>query len=209
MYENFSRIPKEEQQRIRNVCIEEFALHGYAGASTNTIVKNAQIPKGTLFFFFGNKKDLFLYVIDWAVASYVNKFQQSSGELPTDLFERLIFIGRQRMQFAIQEPLLYRLLFSAFINLPPEVQTEIQARFGGYSEAGVQLLTKDLDRSLFREGVEIEKVVAMITLLLEGLLSRSLAEFKRSSPEQSLAIVDQLSGAVQQYFEMIKRGVYR
>jgi TetR/AcrR family transcriptional regulator len=209
MYENFTRIPPDAQQRILNACIEEFAMHGYADASTNTIVKNAQIPKGTLFFFFGSKKDLFLYVIDWAVASYVRNFQLKTGELPADLFERLLSIGRQRMQFAIQEPLLYRLLFNAFINLPPEVEIEMQSRFGGYSAASLQLVTKDLDRSRFREGVEIEKVMGMITLLLEGILNRSLAEFRRSSPEQSLAIVDQLNGEVQQYFEMIKGGVYR
>lgn len=209
MYENFTRIPIEEQQRILNVCIEEFAQHGFANASTNAIVKKAHIPKGTLFFFFGSKKDLFLYVIDWAVAGYVSGFQQQAGELPSDLFERLLYIGRQRMQFAIQEPLLYQLLFSAFINLPPEIQTEMQSRFGGYAAASQQLVTQNLDRSRFREGVEIEKVVAMISLLMEGILSRALAEFRSSSSEQSLAIVDHLSKEVEQYFEMIKNGVYQ
>jgi AcrR family transcriptional regulator len=209
MYENFTRIPQEEQQRVLNACIEEFALHGYAEASTNAIVKNAGIPKGTLFFYFGSKKSLFLYVIDQAVASFVTTFQQQAGVLPADLFDRLLYIGRQRMQFAIQQPQLYRLLFGAFINLPPEIQAEMQVRFGGYAAASQLLLTQDLDRSRFREGVDIEKVMAMISLLLEGILSRSLAEFKRSSPEQSLTVVDQLNGEVQQYFEMIQRGVYR
>ena len=208
MVENFTRIPPDEQQRILNVCIEEFALHGYAGASTNTIVKNARIPKGTLFFYFGSKKDLFLYVIDRAVASYAGGFQQTAGALPADLFERLLYLGRQRMQFALQQPQLYRLLFGAFINLPPELQAEMQVRFGGYAAASQQLLTRDLDLSRFRTGVAIEPVVAMISLLLEGILSRSLAELRRSSPEQSLTIVDQLTGEVQQYFEMVKHGVY-
>jgi AcrR family transcriptional regulator len=209
MVENFTRIPPDEQQRILNVCIEEFALHGYAGASTNRIVKNARIPKGTLFFYFGSKKDLFLYVVDQAVASYTEGLQQTAGALPADLFERLLYLGRQRMQFAIQQPQLYRLLFGAFINLPPEVQAEMQARFAGYATASRQLLTRDLDLSRFRPGVAIEQVTAMISLLLEGILSRSLAELRRSSPEQSLAIIDQLTGEVQRYFEMIKNGVYK
>jgi AcrR family transcriptional regulator len=209
MYENFTRIPPGEQQRILNACIEEFALYGYDGASTNRIVKNAGIPKGTLFFFFGSKKDLFLYVVDWTVASYVRGFQQQAGELPSDLFERLLYIGRQRMQFAIQEPRLYRLLFNTFVHLPPEIQAEMQSRFGEYAEASRQLVEKDLDRSRFREGVEVDKVVGMITLLMEGILNRSLAEIQRSSPEGSLAIVERITAEVEQYFEMIRRGVYQ
>jgi len=209
MFENFTRIPEEEQRRILAACIEEFAQHGYAGASTNTIVKNAGIPKGTLFFYFGSKKGVYFYIIDRAIESYRKSFLQNAGELPAELFERLLYLGRERLRFAVREPVLYRLLFSAFVNLPPEIQAEMQSRYAGYQDAGLQLIYKDLDRSRFREGVDVERAVAMVYLLMEGIYNSSLAELKRLSPEQSLVFIEGLTGEVQQYFEMIKRGVYR
>ncbi len=109
MYENFERIPSAERDRILNACIDEFAQKGYEQASTNAIVKQAGIPKGTLFFFFGNKKDLYLYVIDHAIRKYAEMAQQNWGELPSDLFDRLLYLGRERMKFAVSQPQLYRL----------------------------------------------------------------------------------------------------
>ena len=66
MPDNFTRIPIEEQERILEACITEFAQNGFTQASTNAIIKRAGIPKGTLFYFFGSKKELYLYVIDQA-----------------------------------------------------------------------------------------------------------------------------------------------
>lgn len=64
LYENFERLPFEKRKRIIDVCIEEFGDKGYTNASTNTIVKNAGISKGTLFNYFDNKKIFFfLYLI--------------------------------------------------------------------------------------------------------------------------------------------------
>jgi hypothetical protein len=63
--------------------------------------------------------------------------------------------------------------------------------------------------SHFREDVKIEEDVAIISLLLEGILSRSILELENSSVENSLKIVEKLTAEVKQYFEMIKRGVYQ
>ncbi len=111
-YANFERITAEEQARILDACIEEFAQHGYALASTNAIVKRAGIPKGTLFYYFGSKKDLYLYVLDHAVTRFVEAFDRLAGELPTDLFERLLHRGRTRMRFVIEHPRVYRLFLT-------------------------------------------------------------------------------------------------
>ena len=209
MYENFTRISPNEQQRILDACLDEFARHGYAGASTNAIVKQAGIPKGTLFYYFGSKKDLYLYLVDRAIAQYVQHSEQHPAELPGDLFERLLFLGRERMRFALREPRLYRLLFNAFVNLPAEIQPEMQARFGEYAATGMQQLTQGLDHSPFRPGVEVEQVVAMVTLLMEGIYNRSLPELARLSAEESLVYIDRLTGEVALYFDLIRRGVYK
>ncbi len=122
MYENFEKIPLEEQQRLLQVCIAEFSTNGYQQASTNTIVKQAGIPKGTLFYFFGSKKDLYLYVLDYAIRQFARRYTEMAGDMPTDLFERLLHRGRIKFQFAAEEPELFQLFYNAFINTPQEIQ---------------------------------------------------------------------------------------
>jgi TetR/AcrR family transcriptional regulator len=209
MYENFERIPIEQQQRILQACLEEFALQGYEQASTNAIVGQAGIPKGTLFYFFGSKKHLYLYLIDYAVRRYVEQVNNSSQELPVDLFERLLARGRLRMQFAVHEPLLYRFFFNAFLHTPAEIQSEIAGRYVEYASTSRKLLFEGLDRSKFREDINIEQAIDLTNLVLEGFFSRYAGQISQGTPEQALAFVEQLSAQVQAYFDLLKRGLYR
>ena len=209
MYENFEKIPVEDQQRILSACIAEFAQNGYRQASTNTIVKQAGIPKGTLFYFFGNKKYLYLYVLDHAIRQFTARYTELSGEMPTDLFERLLHRGRIKFQFAAEEPVLFQLFYNAFINTPEEIQAALRDRAGEYATASAGLLTDGLDRSKFREDVDVEKAVALIQLTLDGLLNKYLGTLKQMNPAEGLALVEQISAECREYFKLIQQGIYK
>lgn len=49
----------------------------------------------------------------------------------------------------------------------------------------------------------------MIQLLNEGILTRYRERIKALGPEQSLHFIDELEKEFQEYFEMIKNGVYK
>lgn len=212
-YAHFERLPAAEQARILQACIEEFAHNGYALASTNAIVKRAGIPKGTLFYFFGSKKDLYLYVIDHSVAKFAAAFAQINASpgagQPSDLFERLLHRGATRMQFVMQEPLLYQVFYNAFINTPDEILAEMQTRFASYAQTSGGRLLDGLDTSKFREDIQPEKAVELVTLALEGLFNRYLPAFKRLPPAESLKLVEVITAEARLYFEMLKKGLYK
>ena len=209
MYENFERIPTEQKRLILAACLKEFAQNSYEQASTNAIVREAGIPKGTLFYFFGSKALLYLYLIDYAVGSYVKQVNSKVEELPSDLFERLMALGRLRMHFAVQEPLLYRFLFNAFLHTPEHIKAELAGRYREYALSSHQLLTQGLDTSKFKEDIEIEKAIDLTSLVLEGILNRYAQQLSQGTPEQALALVEGLTLDVQEYFELLKSGIYR
>jgi AcrR family transcriptional regulator len=206
---HFENLPVEEQQRILDACIDEFSRRPYRQASTNAIVKRAGIPKGTLFYFFGSKRGLFLYIFDQALKRYLDFHFSRAGNLPADLFERLFAISRIRMEFMLAEPRLYRLFFNALIEMPEEIRQEFQGRFTDYAIQSRKLLMEGMDRSHLREGVDIERAVEIIQLVSEGMLSRFSEKIKSMGPEQSLAFVEELETQFKGYFDMIKSGVYR
>jgi TetR/AcrR family transcriptional regulator len=209
MYDNFERIPKEQQRLILEACLEEFAQNGYEQASTNAIVRRAGIPKGTLFYFFGSKKQLYLYLIDYAVGRYVDQVKAKTEELPSDLFERLLALGRLRLRFAIQEPLLYQFFFNAFLHTPEELITEISVRYGEYATTSRRLLYEGLDSSKFRNDIDISQAIDLTSLVLEGIFSRYAQKLSQGTPEQALDFVEQLTSQVQGHFELLKTGIYR
>jgi TetR/AcrR family transcriptional regulator len=209
MYENFKRIPSAQQQRILEACLEEFARNGYEQASTNSIVQRAGIPKGTLFYFFGSKKHLYLYLIDYAVGLYVEQVNRNKEVLPADFFERLLARGRLRMQFALQKPLLYKFFFNAFLHTPQEIRAEMALRYGEYADSSRQLLYDGLDLSKFKDDIDVEKAIDLTNLVLEGIFSRYANQLSQGTPEHALAFVEKLTEQVREYFGLLKCGLYR
>jgi AcrR family transcriptional regulator len=209
MLNHFARLPMEEQQRILEACTEEFAEKGYERASTNAIVKRAGIPKGTLFYFFGSKKNLYLYVLDAAVARFVEFNDQFAEELPADLFERLMHRGRIRFEFAAQEPRLYRLFYNAFINTSDEIKAELPKRYAAYSAASLERAQAGLDRTKFKEGIDVDKAIRLVYVVLEGIFNQYANRFSQLQPEESLALVERITEECKGYFELLKTGIYK
>ena len=63
----FDNLDPERRESILSTAGEEFAAHGYAAASLNRIIDAAGISKGSLYYYFDDKADLFTTVIDEVV----------------------------------------------------------------------------------------------------------------------------------------------
>ncbi len=208
MIGQFEKLPPTEQQKIIKVCLEEFGDKGYARASTNTIVKNAGIPKGTLFYFFKNKKNLFLYLVDHAVNRYIEFVEAYTEDLPPDLFDRLLYMFEVRMRFAVHAPHLYRFFFRTLLKIPDELKADMQGRFKSYAAASKDQMSEGLDISRLRKGVSVDQAMELLSYFTEGLLARHTDNLAELDADQSLAYVKKLLEQGTIYFEMLKRGVY-
>ena len=69
MNEKFYDLKKEKQDRMMNAGLRIFAANGYRHASTDDIVKEAQISKGLLFHYFGSKAGYYGFLY-----SYLSRF---------------------------------------------------------------------------------------------------------------------------------------
>jgi len=58
----FTKLPAHQQQSIVQAALDEFAAHGFHDASLNRVIEAAGISKGSLYYYFDGKEDLFAYV---------------------------------------------------------------------------------------------------------------------------------------------------
>ena len=63
----FENLEPERQEAILSAAADEFAAHGYSGASLNRIIETADISKGSLYYYFDDKADLFASVVEAAM----------------------------------------------------------------------------------------------------------------------------------------------
>ena len=61
--QTFLNLPKEKREHIINIAVDEFAEYGLENASTNRIVSNSGISKGSFYQYFEDKNDLFMHLL--------------------------------------------------------------------------------------------------------------------------------------------------
>jgi AcrR family transcriptional regulator len=58
----FHKLPPDQQQAILRAALGEFASHGFNAASLNRIIDAAGISKGSMYYYFDGKEDLYGHV---------------------------------------------------------------------------------------------------------------------------------------------------
>jgi len=208
LYENFENLPEEKKKRIIDACMEEFACNGYDKASTNNIVKKAGISKGAIFHYFGNKKNLYLYILDYIISYMSKRLYDIIGTPSTDIFERIMNTGLAKIRLAYEEPLMYEALYMAFISTPEELKEEIQERYNKIYAENVPAFIENIDMSRFRKDISPAKALETIMLFIDALTNKYISIYRNKSANEVLMEMDKLVKEYREYFEILKRGLY-
>lgn len=207
-YAAFERLTEERKERIIRACMEVFAEKGYVSASTNDIVKRAGISKGILFHYFGSKKNLYLYILDKAIDTALKKIKADYIEVPADPFERIAKIGMLKLKLALQEPLLYKIIFSAFINTPDSIKEDAMEKYRKLYGIAMQMFYDGLDLSKIRTGIDPGKAIEVIMLFIEALQSKYFKEWENTPADRALKSMDKLMEETGVYMDILKKGIY-
>src|SRR5215472_11283783 len=65
-FARFEKMASEKREHLLEVAAREFALFGFADASINRILEQAQMSKGATYYYFEDKVDLFCTVVRYA-----------------------------------------------------------------------------------------------------------------------------------------------
>lgn len=103
----FFNLDPEKRQAVVEASVKEFAEHPYEQASLSRIVENCGIAKGSMYQYFEDKLDLYLYIVDLAYEQKRTYVLQAFS-LDADIFTVLDEYYRQSYLFAKDFPLLHQ-----------------------------------------------------------------------------------------------------
>ena len=105
--QTFLNLPEEKRKVIIDAAIEEFAEYGLENASTNRIVANSGIAKGSFYQYFVGKQDVFMYLLTVLEREKIEYFK---GKHPPsanmDTFQYFRWMIKAGMEFNTSHPLL-------------------------------------------------------------------------------------------------------
>lgn len=172
-----------KQRKIINAAMREFANKGYRKASTNEIVKDSGISKGLLFHYFRNKKELYLYLFDRAVEIANDELYAGIDFTETDVIKIWRNMALLKFNLMRKFPEIINFIMSAYFEEAEEVVIELQDRKKKFNPARVNELFKKIDASNFKEDLEVDKVLQVITWTMEGVIEQERNKAKEVSVE--------------------------
>ena len=116
----FLNLPEEKRQAFLKIALAEFADNDYNSASVSKIVERAGIAKGSLYQYFEDKQDLFLYLLEISNQEMMQAIRQSPPPDPdAGFFETLRWQMSITVRTAVQYPVQSRLARRAYTSPLP------------------------------------------------------------------------------------------
>jgi TetR/AcrR family transcriptional regulator len=207
IFSKFLKLKLEKQERIINAAMKEFAQKGFKTASTDMIVKEAAISKGALFHYFSNKKGLFLFLYDYAIDIVKNEILMKFNNDEKDIFVRRKQAILLKIEVLKKHPEIYDFLTVAYVEDSSEVKSDLVNRNKKLIASGKGMLNEGIDTSKFKESVDINKAVDIITWTIDGFINKE-TEIIKNFPLKELNY-DEMLKELDIYLEMLKKNFYK
>jgi AcrR family transcriptional regulator len=212
--QTFWNLPEEKRAALIALSLDEFAEHDYQSASVSRIVARAGIAKGSVYQYFADKQELFLFLVDIA-AERLLAFVSAAEPPASDGFFALL---RRQMSAttlaALAHPREARLLVRAYTgDLPFAEELARRADSAGHEHLGalVRRASERGELAVDADPALVEYIVRAVT----GGLGPFLVARLRLRPEQLAAgdIARLQAPDVEQIFDsvalLLERGIGR
>lgn len=167
-----SALGRKKLLQLLNIAVREFLQNGYTNTSTNRIIQDSKLSKGTLFNMFGSKKGLYLYLISRSTLMLISAFEQRQQTIPSDFLQRLRWLGEVYLDLFIQKPAAFRLLMTIDDPGNQEMAAEFAREHAGKEAKIRQLMFDDISQDTLNINPEqIRRITAMILTDVKRRLS--------------------------------------
>lgn len=174
MNDSFFRLPKEKQNAIMNAGFRVFSQHSYKNSPMSEIAAEADISKSLLFYYFKNKKELYIFLCKKAAEITQQEMIKQNTYEQSDFFD--IFLSGLKVKVGLMKryPDLSLFQLKAFYEKDESLRSELSKLIGEYSGYEKQAKQLKLDKEMFAEGLDLEMMYTDMYLASEGYLWEKL-----------------------------------
>lgn len=213
MNDKFKNLTEEKQNKILEAALNEFTEKGYDKASTDLIAQNSEIAKGSLFYYFKSKKNLYLYIVDYSLDFITEKLLNEMDKIDKgDFYERIMEVGWIKLRLLIEYPLHSKIVLDAFLNMPISLKENLDKLYIKNYTSSMGILQKYIldymDESLLKPDVKKEDAI-FVTMSLFESLSKRYNEIYKNRVEDLLDHKEEFLEDFKKYVDILKYGIYK
>ncbi|HEY5731869.1 MAG TPA: TetR/AcrR family transcriptional regulator [Anaerolineales bacterium] len=198
--QTFFNLPEEKRKTIINAAIDEFAQHGLENGSTNRIVANSGISKGSFYQYFEDKQDVFMYLLTVLESEKMEYFKSKHPpSMNMDTFQYFRWMIKEGMEFNTSNPRLTqaisRVLFGEGMYYGNTFVNNRRKTIAGLRT----MIEQAIERGEVDPSVDVELAVMVMEtwsntisnyVMNEGLKQKDIMKWMRSAKTQE--VIDKL-----------------
>ncbi|MDD3338181.1 MAG: TetR/AcrR family transcriptional regulator [Lachnospiraceae bacterium] len=170
MNDKFYELPPEKQQRILNAAMEVFGLNEYKRASTDLIAVKAGVSKGLLFYYFYNKKELYLFLFHYVADIMRKQIVNQKFQKITDFYELLAYSAVEKAKILEKNPYILEFAVKAFYSDKEDVSEDLKKMTTDQIKNVYAEYFAHLDLSKFKEDANPMYVYKMLVWMADGYM---------------------------------------
>ena len=170
MNEKFFALSKEKQNRIINAGFRVFSRNSYRKSPVQEIAEEAGISKSLLFFYFKNKKELYLFLWKSVEKLVTETLKRSDIGNEKDLFDVMYKSLMIKMELLKDYPDIMNFSVKVYYEDDPEVKDDIRKVVNPYTELSTNKMLPKIDPKVFKDGLDLKKMYKQIYFASEGYL---------------------------------------
>ena len=172
MNEKFYALPKDKHQRIINAGYKVFASNTYKKSPVNEIALEAGISKSLLFFYFKNKKELYLFLLKQAEELTSKMLMEEDVYKGDDIFDIMYKGLMSKAKLMKRYPNMSRFSIKAYYEKDPDLAKDIQKIIAPYKKVDTYTALPPMDPTKFKDGIDLNMMYQDLFLASEGYLWR-------------------------------------
>ena len=177
MNPKFFNLSPERQDLIRNSAMLEFGENTFKKTSADSIAKRANISKGLLFHYFKDKREMYLYLFQYAIDECMDIFNKhilkASYFKETDFFQTLEKGQEVKMDMVRRHPGLFRFVMRAYYERDSVLTPKLRKKLNDVLTESTSSFLARTDLYKFKDGVDPRALVRLLTLSADGMLAET------------------------------------
>ncbi len=199
--ERFLSLPPEKQNVIIDAAMSLFGAVGYKKASVADIAEASGISKAMIFYYFGSKKALYLYLIGFAGNTLKDEINRRFDKSITDFFDKIRLTSEIKMSVLGRFPGILSFLTGMYYETDEEVVDDIKRIVSEGEAFGTAFVFENMDAKKFKDDVDPELVMKILTCYSEGYMS--------GSAMRQVTDLDKMTTDFNRCLDLMKRHFYK
>ena len=165
----FFNLSEKKKKNLIAIALEEFSSQDYNSASISHIARQAGIAQGSLYQYFANKKDLYLYLLDLLSKTKLSFIQNNHPQTQMDFFEYLNWVFETSLLFDVTYPAFSRLSYRVFYGGIPFEDSAGDRFKQGSAEFIRQMVIKGIEREDINADIDPDLAVFVVEILINAV----------------------------------------